>query len=227
MSLAGGAIVAIWNDITEEGRDNFYEWHNREHIPERVSIAGFLRGRRYAALVGEPQYFTLYEVEDQGVLSGRPYLERLNQPTRWTTESVRHFRNVSRSLCVKDWSRGAGSGGFVGTIRFDSDPARDQALMADLTRTLTGLLEGAGIVGAHVCRADQTASRTRTAEQEGRPENAVPRWVILIEGSTATATGPGLEVVQKEISLAGLDVVHLAAGAYGLQVDMLTPNRQV
>ena len=36
MSLAGAAVVAIWNDITDEGRANFYEWHNREHMPERA-----------------------------------------------------------------------------------------------------------------------------------------------------------------------------------------------
>ncbi len=52
MSLLGKAVVAIWNDILPEGRDNFIEWHNREHIPERVSIPGFLRGRRYIAEQG-------------------------------------------------------------------------------------------------------------------------------------------------------------------------------
>jgi len=50
MSLSGSGVIAIWNDITEEGRANFYEWHDREHIPERVGIPGFLRGRRYIAL---------------------------------------------------------------------------------------------------------------------------------------------------------------------------------
>ena len=69
MSLMGSAVVAIWNDITDEGRANFYEWHNREHIPERIGIEGFLRGRRYIATEGSPAYFTLYEVRDTAVLS--------------------------------------------------------------------------------------------------------------------------------------------------------------
>ena len=29
MSLAGQAVVAIWNGIAPEGRTEFYEWHNR------------------------------------------------------------------------------------------------------------------------------------------------------------------------------------------------------
>ena len=47
MSLAGQAVVAIWNGIAEEGRTDFYEWHNREHMPERVGIPGFEAGRRW------------------------------------------------------------------------------------------------------------------------------------------------------------------------------------
>lgn len=81
MSLLGKAVVAIWNDILPEGRENFIEWHNREHIPERVSIPGFLRGRRYIAQQGTPEYFTLYEAADAQVLVGQPYLDRLNNPT--------------------------------------------------------------------------------------------------------------------------------------------------
>jgi hypothetical protein len=46
MALMGHGAVAIWNDVAPEGLAEFYEWHHREHMPERVSIPGFLRGRR-------------------------------------------------------------------------------------------------------------------------------------------------------------------------------------
>jgi len=54
MSLAGQGVVAIWNGIAPEGRAEFFEWHNREHMPERVGIPGFRRGRRYIAKYGAP-----------------------------------------------------------------------------------------------------------------------------------------------------------------------------
>ena len=41
--------VAIWHDITPEGRANFYAWHGSEHMPERLGIPGFVRGRRFVA----------------------------------------------------------------------------------------------------------------------------------------------------------------------------------
>ena len=51
--LAGEAVIATWNGITPEGRDEFYAWHIQEHIPERVGIPGFRRGRRYLAVTPE------------------------------------------------------------------------------------------------------------------------------------------------------------------------------
>src|ERR1700730_11880409 len=84
MSLAGQGVAAIWNDILPEGRADFFEWHNREHMPERVGIPGFRRGRRYIALSGAPEFFTLYETDSPEVLVGQDYLNRLNNPTPLT-----------------------------------------------------------------------------------------------------------------------------------------------
>jgi hypothetical protein len=60
MGLAGTGVVAIWHDLLPEAKDEFYEWHNREHMPERAGIPGFRRGRRYIALDSGPEYFNLY-----------------------------------------------------------------------------------------------------------------------------------------------------------------------
>ena len=37
MSLAGSGVVAIWHDLLPEAKADFYEWHDREHMPERVA----------------------------------------------------------------------------------------------------------------------------------------------------------------------------------------------
>ncbi len=75
-ALAGEGFVAIWHDVAPEGRADYYEWHNREHMPERANVPGFIRGRRYLAEKGSPEYFNLYEVETVGVLTSAAYLER-------------------------------------------------------------------------------------------------------------------------------------------------------
>ena len=222
MSLAGSAVVAIWNDVTEAGRANFYEWHNREHIPERVAIDGFLRGRRYITEDGAPEYFTLYEVRDDSVLGGPGYLSRLNAPTPWTTRSVSYFRNVARSLCRIDLSHGAASGGVLGTVRFDCPDTQDDGLMQRLAAVLAELAAAPGIVAHHVCRADIAVSTAKTAEQEGRPDNAVPRWVVLIEGSTTEAVRAALAGALAPDALASFQVTDFASGTYILQFDLLS-----
>lgn len=224
MSLLGNGVVAIWNDITDEGRANFYEWHNREHIPERLGVEGFLRGRRYVAREGAPQYFTLYEVRDAAVLSSEAYLTRLNAPTEWTSRSVAHFRNTARSLCRTDLSLGQGSGGYLGTLRFDCDPSADDALLRRLQAILKGLVEKQSLVGVYLGRADLAASTTKTAEQKGRPANAVPRWVVLVEGSEPTAIREATFAALGAAALGEPSIRDDARGLYELQFDLLAPR---
>ena len=40
-ALLGDAVVLVWNDVADEGREQFYQWHDREHIPERLATPGF------------------------------------------------------------------------------------------------------------------------------------------------------------------------------------------
>ena len=179
--------MAIWHGIRPEGRAEFYEWHNREHMPERVGIPGFLRGRRYIAREGEPEFFTLYETATPEVLAGRDYLARLNAPTDWTRRATRHFTDTSRSLCRVALSLGPGAGGLVMTWRYDVAAGREQEHRDALEPALRKIAGMPGVVGAHLCIADRAASTIETEEKKGRPKNAVPGWVVLVEGGTESA----------------------------------------
>jgi len=198
MSLAGTGVVAIWHDLSPEAKDDFYEWHNREHMPERVGIPGFRRGRRYLALSGTPEFFNLYEADNQEVLGGRDYLNRLNAPTEWTKRVVPSFRNVARSICRVAFTSGVGSGGVIVTLRFDIDAARRaSAIEALSTRVLPPLALRKGIAGVHLCLADEAISNVETVEKKARANaTIVPTWILLIEGIAAAdvrAIGDELE----------------------------------
>ena len=183
MSLAGKGAVAIWHDIAAEGRQEFYAWHGTEHMPERTGIPGFLRGRRYVALDGAPEFFNLYETVTRFTLTGADYLARLNAPTPWTVDTVRHFRSVSRSLCEVAASFGEGQGGLIATLRYALDDARAAAHRARMSRNvLPALAVAPGVAGCHLLVADADASAIDTAERKARGEaNVVPRWIVLVE----------------------------------------------
>ncbi|KFC70415.1 hypothetical protein FG93_02867 [Bosea sp. LC85] len=184
MSLAGEGAVAIWHDIAPEGREVFYAWHGQEHMPERVGIPGFLRGRRYVAIEADLEFFNLYEALSVEVLKGQDYTARVNAPTPWTLAAVKHFRSVARSICRVAHSAGPAQGGLMATLRYDVPEARTAEHKAALLRQFVpDLLARAGVAGVHVLTADAEASGVATAEQKARGvANAVPRWVLLLEG---------------------------------------------
>jgi hypothetical protein len=187
MSLAGLGAVCIWHDLLPEATDEFHQWHNREHMPERVGIPGFRRGRRYVALSGTPEYFNLYEADSAEVLGGQDYLNRLNAPTEWTQRVVPSFRHVSRSICRVAYTDGVGQGGFMLTQRFDIGKADKVRVIEALRRRLLPMLsDRKGIAGVHLCLADESISKLETAEKKARADTTlVPTWIVLMEGNSS------------------------------------------
>jgi hypothetical protein len=184
VSLAGLGVVAIWHDLLPEAKEDFYEWHNREHMPERVGIPGFRRGRRYVAIRGTPEFFNLYEADSAETLGGQDYLNRLDSPTPWTKRVVTSFRNVTRGVCRVVFTNGVGSGGVMLTLRFAVDDAQREATIDALRRRiLPPIVYRKGVAGVHLCIADDAVSRIETAERKARDERpGVPSWAVLIEG---------------------------------------------
>lgn len=223
MALAGGGAICIWNDITAEGRAEFYAWHNTEHIPERIAIPGFLRGRRYIArdAATAPEFFTLYETATVDVLTSAAYLARLNAPTAWTKTATQGFRNTSRALTRVAGRQGAGSGGVLATLRFDVvADAGGEVSGRICSAVLPALVAMPQVVAAHLCLTNNAASAARTTESRDRTDIlAAPEWVVLIEASgEAAAEGAA---ARAEAALAGLGARSIVTGLYRLDFDLL------
>jgi hypothetical protein len=219
MTLSGKGVIIIWNDITPQGRDDFYDWHIHEHIPERLAVPGFRRGSRYIAFSAEtkPEFLTLYETSHASIATSAPYLERLNAPTEWTKRATSHFRNTSRALTEVVRSEGAGPGGIMGTIRFYSTEEATVALERILERAseLVGTARLPRITGAHICTTNNSASAAKTAESRDRADIlTAPIGVILIEGCDATAVKTALSHLLKRCKIESPQI-HI--GLYALE----------
>jgi hypothetical protein len=215
VSLAGLGAVCIWHDLLPEAVDEFYQWHNREHMPERLGIAGFRRGRRFIAVAGTPMYFNLYEADNAEVLGGRDYLERLNSPTAWTRRVV-----ASRSICSVAYSEGVGEGGFMLTQRFDVDAAEAERTSDALRRRLLPpLADRKGIAGVHLCLADEAISGIETAEKKARSDaTAIPGWIVLIEGTSEIDVRAAGERLTADLrALPGMPAPAIDTSIYQLQ----------
>ena len=117
--MANDGILAIWHDIGEAMGEEYERWYFREHLPERVGVPGFVAGRRYEAASGAPNFLTYYEAESPEVFVSKPYIDRLNDPTPWTTEVLRYFRDTNRTVCRRTWESGEIRGAWGVAIRVD------------------------------------------------------------------------------------------------------------
>ena len=182
--MLGKAAVAMWWDIAPEVRAEWEDWHTREHMPERLSIPGFVRGTRWIAESGQPSYFVLYEAERLETITGGIYLERLNNPTPWSLKMMPHHRNMVRSLCEVRGSWGGGLATVLATVR--CSPNSD----------LPVLPRRHGLTGAHLLVSVPMAGVPQTAEQKIRGGDATVDRVLLLGGCdqeavAATAPAPG------------------------------------
>ena len=179
MALPGNAAVAMWWDILPPQREEFQEWHSREHFPERMGIEGFLRGSRWSNIDGGTGFFVLYELKSYETLTSPGYLQSLNNPSPWSTKMMPHHLHMVRSQCKLLSSFGAGLGQAVLTIRLS--PAAGQAgpLLAWLEKLLARQAESRGIVGAHLLQT-RTPEAAMTQEQKIRGGDAAADWIVLL-----------------------------------------------
>jgi hypothetical protein len=185
--LAGSGVVAIWNSIREDLREDFMEWHPREHMVERLSIPGFLRGRRCIALDGGPEFLTLYELRDPEVLVSEVYRQRLSNPTEWSASTLPGFTDNTRGACRILFTEGYAMGGFVLTVRIEPQAGREAELIDTLQReAMPRFLTLPRITGAHLIRNDVALTGGNAGNQRGRVIH-LPDIVVLIEASNADA----------------------------------------
>lgn len=123
-------ILAIFNDCSAGREAEFEAWFQGEHLPERIAVPGFLFGRRHKAISGTPGYFNFYLVESPEVLTSKPYLERLDNPTPMTRTIMSEvFINMNRTVCRRTTRRGGFRGAFTVVCRFNQKS--DEAALSD------------------------------------------------------------------------------------------------
>jgi len=90
-------LLLVMIDIDPAHEGEFHRWYNEEHLPERLACPGFLNGRRFIAVEGEPKYLALYDLEDAAVLQSEAY-QKIFPPSEWTKKVSKHFLRVVRNV---------------------------------------------------------------------------------------------------------------------------------
>lgn len=169
----------MWWDILPAQREEFQEWHSREHFPERMGIEGFLRGSRWSNIDGGQGFFVMYELASYEILTSPGYLQSLNNPTPWSVKMMPHHLHMVRSQCRLLRSFGGGLGRAMLTIRLSPADGQAGPLLAWLEKLLARQAESRGIVGAHLLQT-RTPEAAMTQEQKIRGGDAVADWIVLL-----------------------------------------------
>lgn len=164
------ALIFAGFDLPAESEADIIAWHSEEHLPERLSLPGFLRGRRYRSPTAAPTYLVLYELETLGVMESAAYVERLNNPTPWTSRCVPQFRNNFRSCFEVLTRQGQSRGRFVTFLALAKGAARPTP------ETLGGRVTFA--------RCDVDRSSIHTTEAEAIRNRVMTGDIILIEADS-------------------------------------------
>jgi hypothetical protein len=229
MPLLGRGALAIWHTIAPDAEADYWRWHDREHIPERVGVPGFLRGRRYRGLERSLDYLDFYEVEDHETLRSAPYLARLNDPTPWTRRMVSHFRDTLRVGYRVARSAGRGQGGVLLTVRLRSAGSGADPPAALAPASLAAIHDLTGVVSVHLLDATPEVTSIATEEKRlrgpgDRDRNAIDPWCLLVEADDASVLGElraGLLAFDR-LRAAGTEIA--ASEAYQLQIS-IDPER--
>ena len=130
------ALLCAWFEIDKVDQPNFFEWHNREHMPERMAVPGVRRARRFTALRREDQFLIMYELASVAVLNSRSYQTLSQKPTPWSLRTRPAFRHEERIVAIPVLATKIGAGGFVLTLNLAADPRLVARVMPDHVQSI-------------------------------------------------------------------------------------------
>src|SRR5215207_520609 len=82
--------------------EEFNDWYDTEHVPERLAVSGFETALRYISLSGAPRYLAMYDLASAKVLESPEYLRvAFDKSSPWTqrvTKRVRIYRSAGEQV---------------------------------------------------------------------------------------------------------------------------------
>jgi hypothetical protein len=170
-------ILAIFNDCRTGRESEFEAWFQGEHLLERLAVPGFLFGRRHKSISGAPGYFNFYLVETPEVLTSKPYLERLDNPTPMTRRVMSEvFVNMNRTVCRRIVRRGSFRGAFAVTVRFNE--IRDETALSGMLEKLTA---DTSVAGGEIWVAIDSADMPVSMEEKMRGGDKKIAGALMID----------------------------------------------
>jgi hypothetical protein len=94
--MAKGILIAAM-DFSAAPEDEFHDWYDLEHIPERLRVPGFLNGDRWIGITNPKISVATYDLDNVDVLNSPPYLAVGGENgSPWTKRTTRFRKSLMR-----------------------------------------------------------------------------------------------------------------------------------
>ncbi len=201
--VAAGILI-VWTDIPAEIENDFNDWYNCEHLPDRVGrMPGFVRGRRYVAersVASAPKYLTYYDLTSAKVmLSDSHKALRRERPAR-DKVFVPQFRNTLKGICDVACRVGEeeGEGEYLVLLPMMTDIRRDEAFADSVCGQLLPALKAVrGVVSAVYARRNAAVTQASSAKDDRKGDRYVD-GLIAVEALDVSAANAAAEQLQAQ-----------------------------
>lgn len=79
--------------------EEFHDWYDTEHVPERLGVPGFETATRYVCIDGWPRYLAFYDLAEPEVIDGAGYRAISGDHfSPWTQRMLRRVRGFYRQF---------------------------------------------------------------------------------------------------------------------------------
>ena len=94
--MAKGILIAAM-DFSAAPEDEFHDWYDLEHIPERLRIPGFINAERWIGIADPKMSLATYDLDAAGVLQSPPYAAIAGaNSSPWTKRTARFRKELMR-----------------------------------------------------------------------------------------------------------------------------------
>ena len=211
MGKKGEGLFLVYTDLIDpKHEEEFNAWYNTEHLPELLTLPGFLDAARYVATKGGPKYLAAYELTSVEAIRSPEFSSRKRTP--WENRmsprvtGKNRVRIVGRQIfpsMLENPDRGMAPALQIGRMSVP-DSAEAEWNEWYNTEYVPGYLKVPGVVYArryHVVEGEQGFATvyelvddkvSESADWLHQRENSSPRSGRMREFMTMAAGSPGV-----------------------------------
>jgi hypothetical protein len=198
----GAGILIVWADIPPEIEDDYNEWYNREHMPDRIlRMPGFLRGRRYVATEaasGAPKYLTYYDLQSATVMQSDAHQALRKNRTERDKIFVPQFRNPIKGICDVAGRAGRGDGGWLVVLPVVAETERKRAFAEGVCRELLPALAAARGIASAVLAGRNAAITQASSAKDDRAGDRYLEGAIAVEATSEAGAAAAVDMLRPQ-----------------------------